>query len=87
MPTRILVAPWGVNETNKGPVIVNETTLASLAVNNREMKFDRVALHSNQTTPRLAHSGPFPNISRGTACFRKIFGNILRLLLLGLVYE
>jgi phage I-like protein len=41
LPKRILVMPWGVNETTKGRIIVNETTLAELHAFNRSKNWDR----------------------------------------------
>lgn len=56
LPTRLLVAPWGTSKTNKGDVIVNETTLSALADNQRLAKFDRVALDfQHSTVPGTEH--------------------------------
>ncbi len=50
LPNRLIVAPWGSHETNKGTVVVNSTTLAQLPANNRAARFDRVALDFNHNT-------------------------------------
>ncbi len=44
LPQRILVMPWGRNETTQGPVIVNETTVKQLASYNASQNWDRIAL-------------------------------------------
>lgn len=41
LPTRILVMPWGRNETTQGPVIVNETTVKQLIAYNRSQNWDK----------------------------------------------
>jgi phage I-like protein len=41
LPTRILVMPWGRNETTQGPVIVNETTVKQLIAFNRSQNWDK----------------------------------------------
>jgi len=44
LPTRLQLLAWGENATIKGPVIVNETTVTSLAAEQARRGFDRVAL-------------------------------------------
>ena len=51
LPTRLLVLPWGVNQTTQGPVICNETTAALLLSTNAKRGFDRPILdfeHSSE---------------------------------------
>lgn len=50
LPTRLLVAPWGDHQTNKGRVVVNHTTLERLSANQAAAKFDRVALDFQHNT-------------------------------------
>lgn len=44
LPARILIMPWGDNATAEGQVIVNETTLKTLASYNASKNWDRIAL-------------------------------------------
>ena len=44
LPTRLKLLNWGVNDSRYGRVIVNEVTLAALPVNQRNHKFDHVAI-------------------------------------------
>lgn len=52
LPTRIKVFRWGVNETKKGPVIVNDTTVRELPLNQVETGFDVISLdYEHNTVP------------------------------------
>lgn len=44
LPQRILIMPWGENETTEGKIIVNATTLKQLASYNASKNWDRPAL-------------------------------------------
>lgn len=44
LPSRILIMPWGDNATAEGQVIVNATTLKTLASYNASKNWDRIAL-------------------------------------------
>jgi phage I-like protein len=50
LPTRINVAPWGVHNTPKGRVVINETTARNLPGNQKLSNLDRVALDFNHNT-------------------------------------
>lgn len=50
LPSRLVVFPWGTQQTNKGAITCNETTLSSVPRNNRQMKFERVALDFQHNT-------------------------------------
>ncbi len=50
LPTEIKLLNWGENETTKGVVIVDETTMATLAANQRSSGFDRIALDYEHNT-------------------------------------
>jgi hypothetical protein len=50
LPTRIKVLNWGENASAKGPVLFDEQSLASLAANQRELGFERVALDFEHNT-------------------------------------
>jgi phage I-like protein len=44
LPERILIMPWGENETTEGKITVNATTLKQLAAYNKAKNWDRPAL-------------------------------------------
>lgn len=50
LPDRLHAMPWGVTDTNKGRLIVNETTVGVLAHNQAKAKFDRVAFDFQHNT-------------------------------------
>ncbi len=50
LPTRIKLLNWGTNQSTQGDVIVDESTLAAMSVNQRALGFDRVALDFNHNT-------------------------------------
>lgn len=50
LPDRLLAMPWGISDTNKGRLIVNETTVGVLAHNQAKAKFDRVAFDFQHNT-------------------------------------
>ena len=53
LPKRLLVLPWGINQTTQGPVVCNETTLNVLLSNNAARGFDRPVLdfeHNSEPT-------------------------------------
>jgi phage I-like protein len=51
MPTRLKLLAWGANETGgKGTFLVNETTLAQLAANQKASNFDTVAFDFEHNT-------------------------------------
>ena len=50
LPARIKIFNWGVNETKKGPVIVNETTVRELPLNQDAAGFDVISLDYQHTT-------------------------------------
>jgi phage I-like protein len=50
LPTRLLAMPWGVTDTNKGRLIVNELTLSALPRLQAAAKFDRVAFDFEHAT-------------------------------------
>lgn len=51
MPTRLKLLAWGANATGgKGTFLVNETTLAQLAANQKASNFDRVAFDFEHNT-------------------------------------
>ena len=50
LPTRLLAMPWGVTDTNKGRLTVNEVTLGVLAHNQAAAKFDRIAFDFQHNT-------------------------------------
>lgn len=50
LPHEIKLLNWGVNQTTKGDVIVDETTMAVLAANQREFGYDRIALDFEHNT-------------------------------------
>lgn len=52
LPSRIKLLNWGKNETVKGPVIFDDHSVAQLAVNQRALGFDRIALdYEHNTVP------------------------------------
>ncbi len=52
LPTRIKLLNWGENKSTKGTVIVDDTTVTSLATNQRALGFDRIALdYEHNTVP------------------------------------
>lgn len=50
LPTRFLVLPWGTNDTAKGPVILNATSLTELPKMAAKMNWDRVVLDFDHNT-------------------------------------
>lgn len=50
LPHEIKLLNWGVNQTTKGDVIVDDTTAAALSVNQRSLGFDRIALDFEHNT-------------------------------------
>lgn len=50
LPTRIKIFKWGVNETKKGPVILNETTVRELPLNQAAAGFDVISLDFQHNT-------------------------------------
>lgn len=50
LPNEIKLLNWGRNETVKGVVIVDDTTAAVLAANQREFGYDRIALDFEHNT-------------------------------------
>lgn len=50
LPERLLVAPWGKVQTNKGPVEVNKETLKSFSAFQRKKRIDRPALDFEHNT-------------------------------------
>lgn len=50
LPDRLLAMPWGVTDTNKGRLIVNEVTLGVLMHNQAAAKFDRIAFDFQHNT-------------------------------------
>ncbi|MFZ4764432.1 MAG: phage protease [Roseimicrobium sp.] len=50
LPSRFLVLPWGTNDTAKGPVILNATSLRELPKMARKMNWDRVVLDFDHNT-------------------------------------
>ena len=50
LPTRILIVPWGVHQTNKGVVVCNATTVRELPLLQQKLKRDRVALDFQHNT-------------------------------------
>lgn len=50
LPSRIVVAPWGSHETEKGRIVINERTVTELPRNQQLANFDRVALDFNHNT-------------------------------------
>jgi phage I-like protein len=50
LPDRLLAMPWGVTDTNKGRLIVNELTLSALPKLQAAAKFDRVAFDFEHAT-------------------------------------
>ena len=68
LPQRMLVLPWGVNETAKGKVIVDETTVQHLTAYQASQHWDRVALdfeHNTVETSRT-YSATAPIAGYGT---------------------
>ncbi len=68
LPTRMLVLPWGRNETAKGAVIVDETTVQHLTAYQASQHWDRVALdfeHNTVETSRT-YSATAPVAGYGT---------------------
>lgn len=52
LPARIKLLNWGRNDSTRGPVILDESSVAALAVNQRSLGFDRVALdYEHNTVP------------------------------------
>jgi Mu-like prophage I protein len=72
LPTRLLVAKWGEVQSRRGPVIVNELTLAQLPGNQLANKFDRVAFDWNHNT--LDKSAPEPKTVAGFGTPRVVAG-------------
>lgn len=64
IPDRLLIAPWGRSETDTGPVIVNEATIAGLAKHNRH-PFDTVALDFVHNTEKGDGQEPKPVAAYG----------------------
>lgn len=50
LPTRIKIFNWGVNETKKGPVILNDTTVRELPLNQAAAGFDVISLDFQHNT-------------------------------------
>lgn len=50
LPHEIKLLNWGVNQTTKGDVIVDDATVAALAANQRSLGFDRIALDFEHNT-------------------------------------
>ena len=50
LPTRIKLLNWGKNETVKGPVILDDASVAAFSANQRARGFDRVALDYEHNT-------------------------------------
>jgi Mu-like prophage I protein len=70
LPTRLLVGKWGTTQSTRGPVTINERTLALLPGQQEARKYDRVAFdfqHNSLTGPepvKVAGYGT-PNVIAG----------------------
>lgn len=50
LPSRLKVAHWGRKDTNRGPVVVSNRTVAELPGNQARERFDKIALDWNHNT-------------------------------------
>lgn len=69
LPKRLLVLPWGTNNTTQGPVVCNETTVAVLLSNNAAAGFDRPLLdyeHSSEPASPTYRGEPVKIAGHGT---------------------
>ena len=62
LPSRIKLLNWGRNESVKGPILVDEQSLAALNVNQARLGYDRIALDYEHNTvdgsPELSLRAP-----------------------------
>lgn len=69
LPQRLLVLPWGVNQTTQGPVVCNETTAKVLLSNNAARGFDRPIMdfeHSSEPGSTTYRGEPAKIAGHGT---------------------
>lgn len=69
LPKRLLILPWGTNNTTQGPVVCNETTAALLLSNNAARGFDRPVLdweHSSEPQSPTYRGEPAKIAGHGT---------------------
>ncbi|MBE7497083.1 MAG: hypothetical protein HS117_19250 [Verrucomicrobiaceae bacterium] len=69
LPKRLLILPWGTNNTTQGPVVCNETTAAVLLSNNAARGFDRPVLdfeHSSEPGSATYRGEPAKIAGHGT---------------------
>lgn len=52
LPKRLKIASWGRNESAKGPILVDDKSVAAFAANQRALGYDRVAIdYEHNTVP------------------------------------
>jgi phage I-like protein len=69
LPNRLLILPWGTNNTTQGPVVCNETTAALLLRNNEVRGYDRPVLdweHSSEPQSPTYRGEPAKIAGHGT---------------------
>ena len=81
LPTRMVVFPWGDNESTKGLFRVNEVTLSSLPRNQKITGFERVCIDFNHNTV------PGTESYKGEPCEVAAYADVLCVENEGIVYD
>ena len=81
LPTRMVVFPWGDNESTKGLFRVNEVTLSSLPRNQKLTGFERVCIDFNHNTV------PGTEFYKGEPCEVAAYADVLCVENEGIVYD
>ena len=81
LPTRMVVFPWGDNESTKGLFRVNEVTLSALPINQKLTGFERVCIDFNHNTV------PGTEFYKGEPCEVAAYADVLCVENEGIVYD